>query len=607
MLILSQNDDLKGKLECFSLLYHQKSSVEPFLFQRLIENIFGKIDIHSLHFLYKVRRANSVIVTLGKISMNFFTKQSIKLKILLIPLVGSVGFLLYLFLSLSAMNLNLDSLTNAKNVQFPLLQISADSLNKLEDIKATLGDAVSMGEEEKLTTGKQLYSALKSSLNNAAEIDAGTADEIRSLISELDIYFDHAYGLSKGFVDETADFSNLAEQSKKMGENLSKLQAGLNRFNQARNDDFIQAFEYVNSKTEETASIGIIVGIVTIVLLFLVAYPISSSTKKSIEQISDSMQNIAEKDGDLTSRIISASQDELGVLVKWFNTFIGKLQDTIKQTVNTALPLAQTATNIRELSNQSQLIFEKQLISSEQSQISVGEMNQSVERIAQNAVGASDSAAKAQEGANKGLSDVQLTIESIHKLSQSIEESSETVTKLEEGSNKVNVVLEVIKGIAEQTNLLALNAAIEAARAGEQGRGFAVVADEVRNLASRTQESTEEINGILEELQSAAKEAVEKMESSRSQVHKSVECAGDAGESLKAITITVEEINKMNEEISENTAQQKEISIRLVSSVSDIKNKTQESNEASEKLAKVSENLTDLSSVLESIATQFKV
>jgi methyl-accepting chemotaxis protein len=181
------------------------------------------------------------------------------------------------------------------------------------------------------------------------------------------------------------------------------------------------------------------------------------------------------------------------------------------------------------------------------------------------------------------------------------------VNKLEQGSNKVNVVLEVIKGIAEQTNLLALNAAIEAARAGEQGRGFAVVADEVRNLASRTQESTEEINVILDELKSAADDAVSKMELSQNMAENSVTNANLAGDSIQGITTKIVKIDKMNQEIADDTKYQSEVSHSLVKKVSAIQEKTSESNKASAQLDEASSQLSELAGVLETITSQFKV
>ena len=168
-----------------------------------------------------------------------------------------------------------------------------------------------------------------------------------------------------------------------MSKLLADLQENLNSFNQRRSQDFLQAFVTVEEDTESTNSIGIIIGMTTIVLLFAVAIPISLSIKSSLTDIIGSMKNIAEEDGDLTVRITTQNQDEIGDLVFWFNSFIVKLHNAIDQTVGTAKPLAKAADTIRELTHRSQIIFEEQQASAEQSKLSVEEMNQSVERISQ--------------------------------------------------------------------------------------------------------------------------------------------------------------------------------------------------------------------------------
>ncbi len=539
--------------------------------------------------------------------MDVVRRLSVQTKILVIPVFGALGFLVYLLTSMSAMSDNVVLLKNAKDVQFPLLQISERSLISLDNIKIKLSDAVSMGEEEQLQEASDLYTTLKEQLNKAASIDNEIGAEINDISSQLDSYFQHAYSLSKGMLDETIDFSTVGESSTKMSKLLADLQENLKNFNQRRNQDFLQAFATVEENTEATNSIGIVIGIATIVLLFAVAIPISLSIKSSLTDIIGSMKNIAEEDGDLTVRITTQNQDEIGDLVFWFNSFIVKLHNAIEQTVGTAKPLAKAVDSIRELTHRSQIIFEEQQASAEQSKLSVEEMNQSVERISQNAQQASESAGEATTEANKGFDVVQETVSSISQLADNITDSSSAVNKLEQGSNKVNVVLEVIKGIAEQTNLLALNAAIEAARAGEQGRGFAVVADEVRNLASRTQESTEEINVILDELKSAADDAVSKMELSQNMAENSVTNANLAGDSIQGITTKIVKIDKMNQEIADDTKYQSEVSHSLVRKVSAIQEKTSESNKASAQLDEASGQLSELAGVLETITSQFKV
>jgi methyl-accepting chemotaxis protein len=471
----------------------------------------------------------------------------------------------------------------------------------------SLGDAVALSEMDKLTTAEATAAEVKAQLARVKSIDPDDAATAEKLIASFDDYFNYANGLSKSIIDGSVDFSTLGEKSQTMTAKLEVIQGDLNAFYEDKNAGFTQEFEAVLTTSETTTYVGIVVGLVTFAILFGVSIPIASVIKKSLDKITQNMRQIAEEDGDLTLRIKAYSQDEIGTLVHWFNIFIEKLQGAIRETVQIVTPLSDTADKVQDLTSRSQMIFQEQLETSRKSRSAVDDMSQSVERISTNAAHAAESANNAQTRAQKGLSDVKQTVASINSLSEQITQSAETVTKLREETDRVNVVLDVIKGIAEQTNLLALNAAIEAARAGEQGRGFAVVADEVRSLASRTQESTEEINVILDELQKSAQAAVEVMESSRSEVDNSVQLAGHAGESLAEITDTVNQINKMNNDIATDTTHQTDVSNVLVESVINIQNKSEESNEASIELNDVSQELAKLSHDLQNITGQFKV
>ncbi len=532
---------------------------------------------------------------------------SVQFKILLIPIVGVIGFLSYLAVTFSNMNTTEELLGTAKDVEFPLLQAADRSLVTLDKIKETLGSAVTTGEADLLSTAQELSSKFKHEIEQVLPLSGDNMHTLRNILISFDKYYENAATLSTQLVDGSADFSKIGAKSQAMTADLTSLQQQLNTFQKQRSSAFDDALEDVISSSKQASNIGLILAVITIGLLFAVAIPISNAIRYNLRDIIESMKNIAQDNGDLTVRLKTNSTDDFGDLVYWFNNFIEKLQGVISDVVQTALPLADTATKINELSQQSMKTFDNQKDSVEKSQLSVADMTNSVSSITSNAASAAEAAVNANVEAERGKEVVESTVDDIRELAVNINESADTILKLEQDTNRVNVVLEVIKGIAEQTNLLALNAAIEAARAGEQGRGFAVVADEVRSLASRTQESTEEINLMLEQLQSAAQAGVAMMELSKKKVDTSVESANIAGESLVVITETVNTIADMNSAIASETEAQQNTSQLMVSHVDNIQSCTDDAVNASTEIASVSEQLSDLASDLETIARQFKV
>lgn len=539
--------------------------------------------------------------------MNFLTKMSIAQKLYLIPIIGTIGFLVYLSVTtMTALN-NIQLLENADNVQYPALDATNNALVRMEKVRDTLSSAVTTGDEDALDNAKQYAEQTKLLLKKITSIDPSLSQEANSILASFDSYFALAYDVSKSMVNNTADFAKLGQLSAKMNKHYDEATTALSTFRDDRVNAFKQAIAESNAALKEMVSFGAIMALVTIILLFATAIPIVNGIRGSIVKVVDSLKDIAQENGDLTVRIESHNQDEIGDLVHWFNQFMEKLQGVVTDIVNASLPLSQVAQSLNQLTDDTNRTIDVQQSAANQAKSAVDDMTKSVTAVAESAAEAASAAVDASSAADDGQAVVNHTVQSIQQLAANVDSSAEVIKQLEADSNQVGVVLDVIKGIAEQTNLLALNAAIEAARAGEQGRGFAVVADEVRTLASRTQQSTEQIQTTIEQLQNAARSAVNVMAKGTEQASNSVETANKAGASLAVITETISRITRMNDQIARATGEQQSVAGVISLNVDEIHKRTEETALSSGKLASVSGELAQLAKHLQGITQQFKV
>jgi len=315
----------------------------------------------------------------------------------------------------------------------------------------------------------------------------------------------------------------------------------------------------------------------------------------------------ADKEHDLTARVKLSTQDEIGQMAGSFNRMFESFRQVFVNVNQSTHQLAEASANLVHVTERTNDGVQKQLMETDLVATAMNEMMATVKEVASNATQTATAANEANTEANKGSKVVLTAVTSIHDLASKLEDSARIIQKLEEGSIQIGTILDVIRGIAEQTNLLALNAAIEAARAGEQGRGFAVVADEVRTLASRTQESTQEIQAMIEKLQTYSKEAVVSMEQSQEQAKESVDQAELAGQSLDTITASIATINDMNMQIANAAKEQNSVAEEINRNTININQVTNETAESTGQIATASEELAQLSSQLESMICRFKV
>lgn len=356
------------------------------------------------------------------------------------------------------------------------------------------------------------------------------------------------------------------------------------------------------AKLNSILAVLVLVGIVT--ALIVVA---SNKITKPIVRLSVAMQDIAEGEGDLTKRIDVDSKDEVGELADHFNTFISKLRGLLQQTNSHSELVSRTSEHLSSVSSQTNREIQQEKSQVDSVTAAVTEMAATVQEISRNAAQANNAAADAERQASSGQQLSSAAMNEMNNLALSMEEAVETVNGLGEESKNIGSVIDVINGIAEQTNLLALNAAIEAARAGEQGRGFAVVADEVRSLASRTQDSTKDISTMVDKLRSIAQAAESVMEKGKNQTSIGVEKTQQVQQALDAINSSIKTVQEQSGHIAVATEQQTVVAENINESLHSINRLVDNTADHANELSDKADDLNSASTDLHDIVGRFKV
>ena len=351
----------------------------------------------------------------------------------------------------------------------------------------------------------------------------------------------------------------------------------------------------------------VLMNVVVAILLIIIGLWVALGVARPIIRASSMLSNIASGDADLTQQMQVDTKDEVGKLARSFNTFVGQLHSLITTIASNSREVTHIAKNLTASSLSTQNNTEEQQQSVDMIATAMHEMGATVHEIARNANETANAAKQSATDTANSERIVQSSIEGINSLFEKMQSASNVIQTLAQDVGGISSVLEVIRGISEQTNLLALNAAIEAARAGEQGRGFAVVADEVRTLAQRTQESTEEINSMIHKLQGGAKDAVSAMDEGIETARSSVEEADKAGESLQNITNAIGIITDLSIQVATATEEQSSVVEELNSHILNIKNMSDNTANESKNVNIQCQNLNDSAAILNKMIGNFKV
>ncbi|WP_448131310.1 methyl-accepting chemotaxis protein [Stutzerimonas chloritidismutans] len=535
---------------------------------------------------------------------------SLTAKLSLVPAVALVGLVLYVVYTSLQLSATDSRLVLLETRSYPTLEKADAVIFQFSRVPALLNNAVAAGEPGILDEAREVLQQIDSQQQALASLLSEQRQQLQALSDwrkAVRDYADNALAASTKLIDGSASFDDLRPSLDRMASDLAQAQKLGSDFRAQAYDDFQQTLVQTREANAATTRLGIILSLVLVVLVSLGAWLVIRSVMVNIRGVITSLQSIARGDGDLTQRVNVESNDEIGAMIELFNSFLDKLQCTIRQIIEAANPLGQVSKELYKLTQGSEENAKSQQHHTDSITRDILTMTGSIQEVAQRSRQASDEANSAARQAATAREHVGSLSTGISDLGDSVMGAVKAMEQLEEETQEVGSVLTVIRSIAEQTNLLALNAAIEAARAGEQGRGFAVVADEVRNLAQKTAASTAEIQQIIQRLQNSANTVLNVMTGNGEKSRASIERSIEATQLLEAIAGTVNQIDELNAGIAQFTQEQIGLSSSIRQETQVLQQDAQATANGAEATARLGEQLVSTGDHLRAATGQFRV
>ena len=536
-----------------------------------------------------------------------FNNLSLGTKFLLAPAI-CVAFLFGLtavhFLNLSHQQ---EKILAIQGEVIPAYESASTAANRLDQVVDMLNTAATTGDVDQIDAAKGVFVKLRDELSNVAKLlpaQAGASTAADAAVAE---YFKIAEGISRQMSSGNMDLSQAAQVSQSMRTSLKNAQTALQELKEKSHQSMADKLDEINA---DSRSLGI--GLLVAVVLFgivgvAMTLAMSRSVSSNAKEITKRMGELANGKGDLTQRLPKTSQDEIGELVDQFNNFLSHLHKLISELVTHIVSLETVAGQLDTAVEGSEHLSSQEESTLADTANAIRTITDSIAAIADGAATASELAHTAQQDAEACGTGMHTTMSAVDSLSNGVKEAASNISLLQEGAQQIQSIVDAIRGISDQTNLLALNAAIEAARAGEAGRGFAVVADEVRKLAQATQDSAAQANTLAKQIASTISGAVTGMTNNLSFADSGAHALRLSGTALENVSQRVIDIVTQNQEIAVSTRTQKDSAAQLSQQMEKLEDVANSASQQNHQLTQMAREVRQISAVIHGLSSTFKI